>query len=120
MGPSSTRITSAASAFPPHRIIILLMMCGSLSGCVNPMFTRLPSYWTYHPTSEARAYEQQDPFPDPDIGPEVSSRPRGYDRPRTAPRKAAEQRLLYGTPYSPENIPPGYPQGGLQRPAAVY
>jgi len=119
MGPSSTRIASAASA-PTCRRIIFLMLCFGLSGCVNPMFTRLPSYWTYHPTSEARAYEQQDPFPDPDIGPEVSSRPRGFDRPRTAPRKAAEQRLLYGTPYAPENIPPGYPQGGLQRPAAVY
>jgi len=99
---------------------MLALLCVCCSGCINPMFTRLPSYWTYHPTSEARAYEQQDPFPDPDIGPEVSSRPRGYDRPRTAPRKAAEQRLLYGAPNSPEYIPPGYPQGGLSRPGAVY
>ena len=65
---------------------MLALLCVCCSGCINPMFTRLPSYWTYHPTSEARAYEQQDPFPDPDIGPEVSSRPRGYDRPRTVKR----------------------------------
>ena len=90
------------------------------SGCINPMLTRLPTWWVNHPTAESRAYQQQDPFPDPDIGPDVLSRPRGYERPRTESRKAAELRLLYGSPNTPENVPGGYPRGGLKRPAAVY
>lgn len=90
------------------------------SGCISPRFTRFPTTWVNHPTAEARAYQQQDPFPDPDIGPEVQARPPGFYRPRTESRKAAEHRLLFGAPNSPENVPRGYPRGGLTRPAAVY
>lgn len=116
--PTSKQFSRVAS-----RTRILLVVAGiafATSGCINPMLTRLPTFGVNHPTSESRAYQQQDPFPDPDIGPDMFSRPRGYERPRTESRKAAEQRLLYGAPNSPEYVPPGYPRGGLNRPAAVY
>ena len=76
--------------------------------------------WTGHPGYEGRAFQQQDPFPDPDIGPDSGARPRDFVRPRTESRKAAEQRLFQGLPASPAFAPQGYPRGGLNRPAAVY
>ena len=91
-----------------------------VSGCVSSMYARYPVPWVNHPGSEAQAYQQQDPFPDPDIGPDAQGRPRDYARPRTESRKAAEQRLLFGLPGTPESMRPGSPQGGLKRPAAVY
>lgn len=82
--------------------------------------TRFPVAWVGHPQSERQAFQQQDPFPDPDLGPDIGGRPPDFVRPRAAPRKAAEQRLLQGIPSGPEAIPPGYPQGGLNRPNAAY
>ncbi|MCA9201848.1 MAG: hypothetical protein KDA59_02315 [Planctomycetales bacterium] len=76
----------------------------------------MPSF----PLAENMAYQRQDPFPDPDIGPSLHSSPRGYDRPRSEARRAAEQRLFQGIPVGPESVPPGPPQGGLRRPQAVY
>lgn len=71
------------------------------------------------PRSEAIAFEQQDPFPNPDIAPSTGVRPLGFDRPRTQPRKAAEQRIFHGIQSGPEYAPPGEPQGGLRRPQAA-
>ena len=96
----------------------VLVTC--LSGCMNPYNTRFPTLWTAHPQSELQAFQQQDPFPDPDMAPGTESRPRAFIRPRNEARRAAEQRILQGLPSSPEMIPPGAPQGGLSRPAAVY
>jgi len=79
----------------------------------------MPMAWTGSPSSEAMAYQQQDPFPDPDIGPDTMGRPRGFDRPRTAARKAAEQKLLQGLPSTPESIPPGNPRGAGSHPRSV-
>jgi hypothetical protein len=90
------------------------------SGCISAMNTRLPVTWAGHPRSESLAYQQQDPFLSPDIGPVDSTRPRDYARPRTEARQAAEQRLFNGLPTQPESIAPSYPKGGLRRPAAVY
>lgn len=104
----------------PRKAVLLFGMTLLISGCVSPRFTRFPTTWVNHPTAESRAYQQQDPFPDPDIGPEVQARPPGFYRPRTESRRAAEQRLLFGAPNSPELVPRGYPRGGLSRPAAVY
>lgn len=75
---------------------------------------------TFSPQAENTAYQRQDPFPDPQIGPSTESTPRGYDRPRSEARQAAEQRLLQGLPVGPEMVPPGPPRSGLRRPAAVY
>ncbi len=100
--------------------VFLCVACVLMSGCISPMHTRFPMAWTGHPRSESLAYQQQDPFLDPDIGPADSTRPRDYARPRTEARQAAEQRLFNGLSTQPESMAPSYPQGGLRRPAAVY
>ena len=103
----------------PCRALLFLLLV-SLNGCINAQNTRFPSWFAYLPTSENAAYQQQDPFPDPDIGPSLDSSPRGYERPRSEQRRAAEQRLFQGIPVGPENVPAGVPQGGLNRSKAVY
>jgi hypothetical protein len=94
-----------------------LLIAGSallvVSGCMNAQITRFPSWYTWFPGSENEAFERQDPFPDPDIGPSMYFTPRGYERPRSESRRAAEQRMFQGMPVGPENVRPGVPQGGL-------
>ncbi len=102
------------------RIILATLLLVACSGCMNAQNTRFPSWFAYFPSAENAAYQQQDPFPDPDIGPSLDSSPRGYERPRSEQRRAAEQRLFQGVPVGPENVPPGVPQGGLSRSRAVY
>lgn len=87
--------------------VAILMM----SGCMNAQNTRFPSLYTWYPAAENDAYERTDPFPDPDIGPSMDSTPRGYERPRSESRKAAEQRMFQGMPVGPEYVRPGVPQG---------
>jgi hypothetical protein len=101
-----------------HFMVAMLLMIFS-SGCMNPNFVRYPTWTTSFPHAENMAYQQQDPFPDPDIGPSTGSSPRGYERPRSLPRRAAEQRLFQGMPAGPESVAPGAPLGGLQRPRAI-
>jgi|GEM_PF-699401 len=92
----------------------------SISGCLNPQYTRFPSWYSQFPAAENAAYSRQDPFPDPDIGPSTDSSPRGYERPRSTARQAAEQRMLQGLPVGPESVPPGVPQGSRNNDQAVY
>ena len=91
-----------------------------IAGCLNPQNTRFPSWHSQFPAAENAAYGRQDPFPDPDIGPSTDSSPRGYERPRSTARQAAEQRLLQGLPVGPESVPPGVPQGSRNSDQAVY
>ena len=111
-------MTRTAAKLPPA--VVMGAACVLLSGCVSAMNTRLPVAWAGPPRSESLAYQQQDPFLDPNIGPADATRPRDYARPRTEARQAAEQRLFHGLSTQPESIAPTYPQGGLRRPAAVY
>ncbi len=97
-----------------------ILMCLLFAGCSSPAFTRYPQFWTGHPGTEGRDFQQQDPFPSPDIGPDMMSRPPDFARPRTEARQAAEQRLLQGAPALPSHLRPGNPRGGLNRPGAVY
>ncbi len=90
------------------------------AGCVSPQFMRYPTWNSQLPAAENAAYSRQDPFPDPDIGPSTDSSPRGYERPRSVSRQAAEQRLLQGVPVGPESVPPGVPQGSRNNSQAVY
>ncbi len=92
----------------------------SNSGCMNPEFVRYPTWNSSFPAAENSAYGRQGPFPDPDIGPSTESSPRGYERPRSTARQAAEQRLLQGLPVGPESVPPGVPQGRRNNGQAVY
>lgn len=98
------------------------MVGGLLSnnGCMNPDFVRYPTWNTSFPAAENSAYGRQGPFPDPDIGPRTDSSPRGYERPRSTARQAAEQRLLQGLPVGPESVPSGAPQGRRNNDQAVY
>lgn len=121
---SSTNYESTSSHVR-HRTTVRLffvMVVGMLSsnGCMNPEFVRYPTWNTSFPAAENAAYSRQDPFPDPDIGPNTDSSPRGYERPRTTARQAAEQRLLQGLPVGPESVPPGAPQGSRNKNQAVY
>ncbi|MFM8474923.1 MAG: hypothetical protein ACKOEO_03895 [Planctomycetaceae bacterium] len=84
-------------------LLSLLLCC--VTGCLHPEFTRLPTLQTWSRSAELQAYEQRYPFPDPDIGPSTETNPRGYDRPRTATRRAAEQRVFQGIPSGPESKP---------------
>ena len=94
----------------------MVVMCG----CMNAQNTRFPSLYTWFPAAENEAFERTDPFPDPDIGPSMDSTPRGYDRPRSESRKAAEQRMFQGLPVGPEYVRPGVPQGGLRTDRVVH
>jgi len=84
---------------------LLLVLLFAIPGCLNPQFTRLPTWQTWSRSAENQAYERHYPFPDPDIGPATDGNPRGYDRPRTATRRAAEQRVFQGIPAGPESKP---------------
>lgn len=88
-------------------------------GCINPMTTRLPSFYTANPQIEGFEFQRQDPFPDPDIAPDGGSRPPDFQRPRTPSRKAAEQRLFQGMKQLPQTIPRGAPLSGKRHPASV-
>lgn len=107
---STTRICIAAA--------LSLTMCAA--GCMTPANTRFPTWTSWFPSAENAAYERQDPFPDPDIGPSLDSTPRGYERPRSEARRAAEQRMFQGLPVGPESMPRGVPQGGRNSDRAVY
>jgi len=65
-------------------------------GCFHPAQTRLPTLQTGPPQVEKRLYERHDPFPDRDMGPQMESRPRGFDLQRAQPRRSAEERTLRG------------------------
>lgn len=85
------------------------------------MSTRLPVLFPDNPRSEHRSWQRVDPFPDPDIGPDTGFRPPDFSRPRTIPRKAAEQRLLQGLPVAPQPVAPtgGPLQSGRSYPSVV-
>lgn len=90
-----------------------------VAGCAHGGNTRLPVLDPPDPDIEKQSYRFHDPYPDEDVGPETSHRPREFVRQRTEPRRAAEQRALMGVPapYSPYSDPalppaPEYPSGG--------
>ncbi|RLT09909.1 MAG: hypothetical protein DWI22_04620 [Planctomycetota bacterium] len=114
---ASNRVRERTSAWFMHAVIVGLL---SIAGCLNPQFTRFPSCSKQFPAAENAAYSRQDPFPDPDIGPSTDSSPRGYERPRSTARQAAEQRLLQGVPVGPSSVAPGVPQGSRNNDQAVY
>jgi hypothetical protein len=75
---------------------ILTIVCLLLAGCVNPAFTRLPTFDAGHPFVEKRSFERHDPFPDRLDGPDTQVRPREFNDQRTEPRRALEERLFQG------------------------
>ncbi|MEY2726116.1 MAG: hypothetical protein RLZZ458_1983, partial [Planctomycetota bacterium] len=74
----------------------LLLLLPLVTGCLNPATTRMPRCFAWPTVAENQAFERHYPFSDPDVGPSTDSAPRGYDRPRSAARRAAEQKVLQG------------------------
>jgi hypothetical protein len=89
------------------RVAIAVAACCACGGCLNPQYARLPQCLAAQPTQETRAWEQHYPFSEPELGPASESVPRGFDRPRSGPRRAAEQRVFQGLPAGPEAQPAG-------------
>jgi hypothetical protein len=86
------------------------------------MTTQCPTLETRPTQVEKKSFERHDPFPDQASGPDTFNRPRGYDMQRTAPRRAAEERMLQGMPSQPYPPGPQVPATGLtgyKYPAAV-
>jgi len=113
----SGRVRNRTTVWHLFAMAVGLLSC---NGCMNPDFVRYPTWNTSFPAAENAAYGRQDPFPDPDIGPNTHSSPRGYERPRSTARQAAEQRLLQGLPVGPESVPSGAPQGSRKNSQSVY
>ncbi len=101
------------------RCSLVLVSVMAVSGCLDPRRTRWPTLYPAHPIAENKAFEYDDPFPDPDLAPDTLARPRGYTRPRTEPRRAAEQRMLNGLRQEPDTIPPFYPPAASRYSDAV-
>ncbi|MEX0728853.1 MAG: hypothetical protein WEB58_08205 [Planctomycetaceae bacterium] len=94
----------------------LLGVC-AVSGCLNPMTTRLPTWNAGSPEAEKKSYEQFDPFPDVNAGPNTYSRPRGYTQQREPSRRAIEFNQTPARPSVPGYpIYPGYPGPDLGTP----
>lgn len=64
-------------------------------GCLMSPYMRLPQLAPRELEVEERASEFHDVFPDSSSGPDISGRPRGYDTPRTAPRRAIDLRGVH-------------------------
>ena len=86
---------------------VVVAACLFCSGCLNPNYARLPQCLAAQPSQESRAWEHHYPFSEPDLGPASESVPRGFDRPRSGPRRAAEQRVFQGLAAGPESQPAG-------------
>lgn len=67
-----------------------LAMLLILAGCINARTTRLPSLAAGDPRSEAAAYQYHDPFPERELAPSMSTRPRGFDVARPETRRVLE------------------------------
>lgn len=63
----------------------------SLSGCVNPLSTRLPDVAPRSTQYEQSQAKIQDPFPDADSGPDVGFRPLDYRQQRSEPLRTKER-----------------------------
>ncbi len=90
----------------PASGMALVALTFSAAGCFNPQATRLPQWQVDWPAAEVAAWQQHYPFSDPDVGPDTGAGPRGFERPRSAARRAAEQRVFDGIPAGPESVLP--------------
>lgn len=116
---TSKQSAEARVALRRGHVALLAAFLLTTCGCLNPMTTRLPSFYSANPQVEGYEYQRQDPFPDPDIAPDGGSRPPDFQRPRTESRKAAEQRLFQGMQQLPQTVPRGAPLSGQRHPASV-
>ncbi len=71
--------------------ILLTIATLPLSGCLNPMFYRLPTLWPRPPEVEQRESEYHDPFPDSQTGPSTGVRPQNFNEQRPLPVRIRER-----------------------------
>lgn len=91
---NAARIRTVFEMNRPGLLFILLIPI--LSGCrYDPKRFQLPELQARHPEVGRRVSEYHDPYPDDTLGPGTNSRPRGFDRQRTATRRAAELRAVH-------------------------
>ena len=102
----------------PSNLLKLSLLGGLVPtlGCGTPFSTRPPGV-AYSPTQvQKRMLEYHDPFADQSVGPAMHTRPRDFSVQRTAPRRAAESRMLQGFPARPGSpgvrLPQQPPIGG--------
>ena len=77
------------------RSLLLICVLGGTvlsSGCISTNYMQLPTWLPRHPKVEQRSFTFSDPFPDSNIGPDISQRPRGFNRPRTGVRSGQKVR----------------------------
>jgi len=72
-------------------------------GCVNSGNTQLPQLGFNDARYERAAAEYHDPFPETDVGPGVSARPRGFTTARSEPRRTLEGTTRASTGYRPSS-----------------
>ena len=86
-----------------------------LGGCINAQNTRMPTLAVGDPRATRQSYQVADPLADihPGGGFMNDAVPRGFDRPRTEPRQAADRAASVGyTPRSWGNPNPPPPAQG--------
>jgi hypothetical protein len=104
---------------PLARPLSAAILCATFSGCITPWNTKMPQWHMSSAEWQQREAQNQDPFPDSDIGPDTGVRPRGYNQQRSDPLrtkiKSEDTRIrLQVAP------PPGATNGiGAQYPEAV-
>jgi len=103
------------------RHLVLAAATLSMTGCLNPVFYRLPSFWTRPADVERREYQYHDPFPDGQTGPSTGFRPTNYDEQRPIPVRIREK--YDGSRVRPKSglgvPPPVGPPAGSQYPQVV-
>lgn len=80
------------------RAIALAAATAFLSaGCLNPRYTRLPTFRFGNPVAERENLERHDPFPNSEFGPDTFARPRSFINSRTNIRRIREEEARRGT-----------------------
>lgn len=84
--------------------VVLMLACSFSEGCITPHTTHFPSLSFMPSEYERREAQIHDPYPDADIGPETSTRPRNFQqRPETLRAQdrhfAALRRQQSGAPF---------------------
>jgi hypothetical protein len=101
------------------RLVLLILIGLTSTGCVNRWNTRFPSWHTSSTASQKREAQLQDPFPDESGGPEMGIRPRGFDMQRTEPLRAKQS---YAATMQRQQLNPQFGPaigGGAQYPTTV-
>ena len=66
------------------------------SGCLSLQDFEFPKPMPRHPAVEKQQFRIHDPFGDNNLGPSLNSRPLGFERQRTEPRRIKEVHAEYG------------------------